>query len=257
MFEEALGAVFVFLSEDVEDLVGENAGEGPSEKQIGAAEVTAPHGGADGRGDFVAEDDGEGLNLAVGDVGEGEGGVDRVGGGTWRTRGGIDGASALEGGEDELVELIAETDVAAEAEVDGDAGGEEEAVHFEAQLAHDGGGQRLLGVDDDGKRAIRALARRRRQGGNKKKTNAEHQSHRDSSQSKPPRGGLRNTSIDTLVIGTIEIFYERFRASRVEGDGAGWRESKSGRLRRGGVAQLRYAPPYWSDATGPSSAGRE
>lgn len=44
------------------------------EEQIGAAEVTAPHRGADRRGDSVAEDDGEGLSRAAGDVGEGEGG---------------------------------------------------------------------------------------------------------------------------------------------------------------------------------------
>jgi hypothetical protein len=65
-----------------------------------------------------------------------------------------------------LVELIAETDLAAEAEVDGDAGGVEEAVHLEAHFAHDGSGQRLRGVDDDRQRAFGALARRRRQGGN-------------------------------------------------------------------------------------------
>jgi hypothetical protein len=86
VFEEAFGAVFVFLAEDVEDLVGENAGEGAAEEQIGAAEVTAPHRGADRGDDPVAEDDGEGLNPAVGDVGEGEGGVDGVGG----ARGGRD-----------------------------------------------------------------------------------------------------------------------------------------------------------------------
>ncbi len=162
MFEEALGAVIVFLAEDVEDFVGEDAGQGSPEEEVGAAEVTAPHGGADGCGDAVAEDDGEGLDLAVGDVGEGEGGVDGVDGGAG---GGIESTAAFEGGEDGLVELITETDFAAEAEVHGDAGCEEEAVHFDAHFAHDGGGQRLGGVDDDRQRAFGALSRRWRQDG--------------------------------------------------------------------------------------------
>lgn len=162
MFEEALGAVIVFLAEDVEDFVGEDAGQGSPEEEVGAAEITAPHGGADGCGDAVAEDDGEGLDLAVGDVGEGEGGVAGVDRGAG---GGVEGTAAFECGEDELVELITETDFAAEAEVHGDAGCEEEAVHFDAQFAHDGGGQRLGGVDDDRQRALGVLSRRWRQDG--------------------------------------------------------------------------------------------
>ena len=60
MFEEALGAVIVFLAEDVEDFVGEDAGQGSPEEEVGAAEITAPHGGADGSDDSVAQDNGKG-----------------------------------------------------------------------------------------------------------------------------------------------------------------------------------------------------
>ncbi|MBE7541602.1 MAG: hypothetical protein HS123_04470 [Solibacteraceae bacterium] len=56
--------MIVFLAEDVEDLVGENAGEGAAEEEVGTAEVTAPHGRADGSDDSVAQDNGEGLDLS-------------------------------------------------------------------------------------------------------------------------------------------------------------------------------------------------